>query len=442
MRAVLASAWIGAAFVYLSAPTSIYQSVIVLVIWSAATVAIVRWSIPGWIVAAAALPVHAFAVARHPIGTDLWTYHMVGRVVTEHGNNPFSTTPEDVPGDPFTSRVNIAYLASPSAYGPAFVAICVAVAFVSGENAAVARTTWQLIGVASVAVACLILRREGVEWSAVAAFALCPVTVVELVHLAHNDAVIGLLVLAGVVASRRDRHHLAAVILVIGALVKAPAAVALVVLIAHLASRGERRTALRCAGLSIAVALAAILPFGVNAVVDAMRSSGSATNATSIWNLVDGDWRAFSIDPTGTIAGDDNLFVTVAAVLLSIAIAVLLAWLHRDTTVEGAMTIALLATVVVSVYPSVWYFGWLLPLVPFLARAERVVVIAVICGYQVVTQMYLFPLAGALSGRTEPDLIDSLAAPALGLYSLAALASIVWLTMRRRTRLSPTTSTA
>ena len=71
------------------------------------------------VVAAGALLVVAVVIA--PVGHDIWSYAMYGRIVSVHHASPYTHVPADYPHDPLLHLVG--WRRTPSVYGPGFVGL-------------------------------------------------------------------------------------------------------------------------------------------------------------------------------------------------------------------------------------------------------------------------------------------------------------------------------
>lgn len=319
----------------------------------------------------------AVAVCAQPMGTDLWAYQMYGRIVVEHHENPYLLTPSEFPDDPVLRYMGTPWSGVRAEYGPVLVATAAAVAAVTGTSELRGRLAWQgLCGAAVFATMVLIWRRTK-NPAAVAAIGLNPIALYELVHLAHNDALIGLAVTGATVAARKDRQVVAALLLTTGALIKAPVGLALVALLIWVLIRRGLPSAVRAAAAAALFAVAAILAAGGSEVVEPMLGARGRTNAFTLWNLVRGGADIFTGNGSHElpfIAGSTLATAAMAlAVVFAVGLTVIRSW--RPTRAEWSDTqpadwpdpspvvfAALLSWLLLSLYTSPWSFGWILPL--------------------------------------------------------------------------------
>jgi hypothetical protein len=131
--------------VYLVVDLSIYRSLVLLTVISALHLLLskVQWS--RWFLLGVFFPLAIVAISQVPNGTDLWIYHSHGRIVVEHGDNPYVAVPDDYPNDVVTQRVLPMYRSEPSIYGPVFVVGAGGIAAVVGDSETGGRLAWQII---------------------------------------------------------------------------------------------------------------------------------------------------------------------------------------------------------------------------------------------------------------------------------------------------------
>ncbi len=186
----------------------------------------------------------------------------------------------------------------------------------------------------------LVLRRLDAPSERIFLVGASPVVVYLLINQAHNDVFVGLLLLVSVACAGRRRPLLAATALTFAALIKAPAGIALLVYLAWLAVRGERRTVIRSASLSLVVGIALTAPFGIRAVLGPLADGGGTTNATSIWNFVRGDALTFLWRPERSVETVADRWVSFSGIVIPVVIALWATWRCRHRPVHEPMTIA------------------------------------------------------------------------------------------------------
>lgn len=405
--------------VYISVDLSVHRSIIVLALWSVALVAL-RGTMSPRLVALVVVVLGACAIVEVPYGTDLWFYQAYGRIVEEYHSNPYVVAPGAFVGDPVIDRTADFYRDTGSVYGPVFVAGATAVSFVSGTGELVGRLAWQGLSFVAVIGLTILLRRLSVPWEKVFLVAASPVVVYLLINQAHNDVFVGLFILSGVALAGHRQPLLASVAFMLAALIKAPAGIALLTYFVWLAARGERREVLRSASLSVVLGLIATAPFGIRAVFRALTDGGGTTNATSIWNFVRGDALTFIWRPERSVETTAGTWVSLLGIVIPVVIAVWAAWRLRDSPVHEPLTIALLAWVVFSLYPSVWLSAWFVALAGLWGSRKCRLLIVCSSLLLVTSQSWLMPVA-AIVDRGSYGLVERSAAALLGISTLAGL---------------------
>jgi hypothetical protein len=308
--------------------------------------------------------VAGFALAGPLLSLDVFSYITYARLGAEHGLNPYESAPADLPSDPAASRVDDWRFAV-SVYGPAFTLASYPLGLV-GVSAAL----WILKGVTALAVLaiCALTARvaaaRGVRPATAAAFVgLNPLVLVHVIGGAHNDALMALVVLGGVVATLAGREALGGAALVTGAAVKASGAFA-----APFALVGtSRRRRLIGAGLAAAalIALATLASFGGEAA-EALGLAGGNQAKTSYWSVPSTVARL-----TG-IGVDPVRFAFLAA--FAALVVWLLVWTARGGDWVRAAGWAVLGLLVATAWLVPWYVIWVLPFAaiardPWLAAA-------------------------------------------------------------------------
>lgn len=397
----------------------------VLALWSIAVFAI-RGSLKGVVVVAAIGVLGTIAVAEVPHGTDLWAYQSYGRIIEEYHANPYLTVPADIPGDPVLDRVIDMYRNGGSLYGPAFVLGAAVISAISGTGFDAGRLAWQSTSLAAAIGILILLRRRGVPWDRVLMVGISPVVAYLLIHQAHNDVLVGLLMVLGVSLAASQRQVWCAVAFSLAALVKAPAAITLIVYGVWLLARGDRRGIWRVSLTSLVLGATAVAPFGFRAVVEPLTRESGKVNATSIWNLVRGDAMTFIWRPVRSIETPAGAWLTTIALVIPVLLAVTAAWRMRMRPLHEPLTVALVAWVVFSLYPSVWMCGWFVALAALWdSRTSRILI-----GFSslslVTSQAWLLPVA-ALVERGSYGLVERSAALLLGLSTVAGLALLTFL---------------
>lgn len=201
---------------------------------------------------------------------DVYSYAIQGRIVAVHHRNPYVATPADLPTDPLFPYVGPKWADTPSVYGPLWVQISAALARVAPDIPGQILAFRLLAAVASLATLALVAhlaqrlapRRRAF---ALAAFGLNPVVLFQSVGSGHNDLLVALAVAGALALLATGRRLAATSALALGALVKATAAVPLLLALVVVAARAPRRRRLRAlaphVGLAAGIGLALAEPF-------------------------------------------------------------------------------------------------------------------------------------------------------------------------------------
>lgn len=339
---------------------------------------------------AASVALTTVAVVAPPTESrDVWSYAFYGRVALEYRDSPYTTAPDDHPEDPYYERIGPRWRDSPSMYGPAFVGVSVVVMAVAGTHADVARVLFQLLAAAAVLAALVLVAHATRSAAAVAALGLNPLIAYSVVNSGHNDAIIGLCVLAAVLLAMRDRDVAAALVLAVAALVKLPVIVALPAFALWIwYRRGVHRAAVAGAA-GVAVVLGGLFAAGGVDVVDALSDARDRLSWASIWQMLrPGAWDGFFTLAQRTAEPLPSATATAAAG----ATVVLAGWLvytrRRDSTPILVIGAALAAYLLAAAYVLPWYAAWVLPVLALRWRSGLSVLVAVLAAWWSVAYQY------------------------------------------------------
>jgi alpha-1,6-mannosyltransferase len=315
---------------------------------------------------------------------DIFSYLAQGGLPLA-GFDPYAVGPEAMPGI-FADNVHYFWQDTPAPYGPLFILIAKAVAWVTGDTI--------ILGVVLMRLALLpgllmfvwalpeLTRRLGGRvsvalWVAVAN----PVMVIHMVGGGHNDLlVVGLLAAGSLVALRGG--HVAGIALVTGAMaVKASAAIALPFLVlvwaAHMSGSQRVRIAKAIAaggGVFVAVFAACTFAAGVGlGWLPALSAPSMIVNWMSLPTAV-GEFTHSLISVLVNVPKQP--FINVARVLggiLLVYIAVRQWWAARDGGPDAVRRagVVLLATAVLSPAMLPWYVSWGMALLAAAAWSVR-----------------------------------------------------------------------
>jgi hypothetical protein len=312
-----------------------------------------RWAIAG-IVA-----VHAvFLLAPPLLSGDVFSYLQYARVGTVHGLNPYADAPKRVAGDLAYQFASEHRITSP--YGPLWTFVSdAAVPFGVKGGLWALKALAMLASLGIVALVWRGVRRAGGDPVGPALLVgLNPLVVLYAVGGAHNDLLMMLLAVGGVVLLTEPalpRPALAGAALAAAAAVKASAA--LLVPFALVGTRGERRRRALAGMLAAAavVLLAAMLAFGVDALnlVDVLGTEQQRRALNSVPRAVSRGLGSHGLSEGVRLA----FAVGFGAVALA-----LLVWVRRGAdwvTAAGWATLALLLS---TAWLMPWYGAWLMPL--------------------------------------------------------------------------------
>src|SRR5437764_4341 len=297
---------------------------------------------------------------------DIWAHVMYGRIVSVHHANPYVHVPADYPSDPTVARMAPAYRHTPSVYGPAFTAVSAAGTAVAGDSPLAQRLFFQFLSGLAVMLALLLLVRRGADTGAIAFIGLNPV-VIAIVAGGHDDLLVGVAVLAGVVAARDRRAVWTGVLLGVAVLVKVAAALALVAVAAWMAARVGRWAAARAAATGAGVVAVGYALAGGSAALAPLRTASSWHSKASLWTFPS-SWIERSV--LGLHGTHAHLLGTAAVVAVVIAAAVVVASRVRDLDPAVAAGGVILVYLLLAAYVLPWYAGWGLPVLAVAWRSR------------------------------------------------------------------------
>jgi hypothetical protein len=313
---------------------------------------------------------------------DVYSYIAYGRIAGLHGANPYVRTPIEFPADPILSFVGHTWVDTPAVYGPLFTELSsVLTRAVRSIPALVAmfRAIAVAASLGTVAVIAWTVRRERPERAAfaVAVFALNPVVLFQSVGGGHNDLLLALAVASAFALVRADRTLLSVVVLTLGTLVKASAALPLLLVIVWVVARrpsGQRlRAALGHGGLAAAIAGIAALPFLQTTdpslgMFELAGHEGWLAPSRLVRRFLD----FVSLDTLGVLA---RIAFPAVLVICVVAIARRVARTSAATELGAAWAWSLILLMLLGPVLLPWYVAWSLPLAWLLPRGPRAVLI-------------------------------------------------------------------
>jgi hypothetical protein len=293
---------------------------------------------------------------------DVYSYLAQGAMVRD-GLDAYKFGPSAL-GGPLAADVPAIWQDTPAPYGPVFLRTAAAVVNLTGDHAVAGVLALRLVALAGAAlvVLCLpgIAARFGVPPQRALWFgALNPLLLLHLVAGVHNDALMVGLMAAGLLAAVRNRPMIATALIVAAALIKAPAALALLaVVVLTPGIRAWLRAALGAAVALVTLQLASGLGLGW---IGALRTPTSVRNGLS-----------FSTD-LGMLVAEAGLPDAMQAIRTVAAVAgcLVAGWaLLRAPNPVAGLGLALSAIVLCGPVVHPWYLMW--PIVPLAAGLQQV----------------------------------------------------------------------
>jgi hypothetical protein len=321
------------------------------------------------------------------VSRDVYSYIAYGAIAAIHHANPYVQTPVDFPHDAVAALVGPKWFATPAVYGPLFTAYAAAVVrLVHGLVAQIQvfRVTATVASLATVAVVATSARRAWPARAAfaVAAFGLNPVVLFQSVASGHNDLLVALAVASAFAFVLADHELPAVVALTLGTLVKATAALPLLLLIVWCVARapaGRRaRALLSRGGLAVAIGAAFAAPFlqlhdPTLGMLELAGHEGWLAPSRLFRRLLD----AVSGDTLGVAARIAFAAALVAAMGLLIRAVWRAGTEDRSSALElgGAWLWSLLVLMLLGPVLLPWYVTWALPLAWLAPRVPRLVLV-------------------------------------------------------------------
>jgi alpha-1,6-mannosyltransferase len=313
---------------------------------------------------------------------DVYSYVAYGRIAGLHGANPYVRTPIEFAADPVLSLVGHKWVDTPAVYGPLFTGLSSVLTRAVRSIPALVSMFRAMAVAASLATLALIawtVRRERPERAAFAAtaFALNPVVLFQSVGGGHNDLLLALAVATAFALMCADRTLLAVVALTLGTLVKASAALPLLLLIVWVVARrppGQRlRAALGHGGLAAAIAAVVALPYLQTTdpslgMFELAGHEGWLAPSRLVRRFLD----FVSFDTLGVVA---RIAFPAALAVCVVALARRVARSASGSELGAAWGWSLVLLMLLGPVLLPWYVAWSLPLAWLLPRVPRAVLI-------------------------------------------------------------------
>ena len=353
----------------------------------------------------------AVALAVPPRNShDLWSYVMYGRTVSVHHASPYLHAPIAYRHDAFLSHVGSGWQNTKSVYGPLFTGVSSVLTRIAGSSELRARLAFQGLATFGVVAALVLIWRTTRSAGALVFVGLHPAVVTAIVNGGHNDALVGLAVMAGVLLAARRRWAGSGLVLGLGLLVKASTGIGLLG-VAVWTFRRSRRGALTLVAAALATSAIGYAPAGFHALLTVGRAGNGNTRA-SPW------------DPISSLLHPSTALMVLVVMLFAAAAA----WSCRDARRPATATLVPMAAYLIAgVYVLPWYSAWALPTAALELRSRLALLVGLHAAFLVAVYEYELPAHPRLTGAAA--VVRSIV---LQLGSWSALLVLVALLLRAR----------
>ncbi|MBL8775464.1 MAG: DUF2029 domain-containing protein [Acidimicrobiales bacterium] len=369
----------------------------------------------------------AVAVVVPPLESrDLWAYAMYGRILGVHHVSPYTNLPADFAGDPLLSSMDTQWQHTPSVYGPWFASLSAIGGALVGESLLGARLFFQGLAAAAVAGVLVLLHRRKVAVAGLVCVALNPLIIVSVVNSGHNDALVGLALLAGVLLAIDRRPAWAGVAFAAAVLVKLAVVLAVVAAVVWLWRRQGLRSMLAASWVFALLVLGSLAAFGGGEAIAPLQRAQLNQTASSIWHAPRDALIDHRVDdgvaPEEAERDARELIskLAQAAVAVGCVVVVLRRW--RDPELATLVGAVLLTYAVVGANFLPWYWAWGLPVLALVARS-RLTWVALAQGALI--EIAMFPVAVGAGGPSALEHLQAwgrdVALPVLEMLVLVAL---------------------
>jgi hypothetical protein len=336
------------------------------------------------------------------VSRDVYSYAAYGTIAGIHHANPYVQTPGAFPGDPIVALVGPKWLTSPAVYGPMFTTFAGwLVRVVRGIPSQVGafRSVSALASLATLAVVAWTTRRRAPRRAAfaVAVFGLNPVVLFQSVASGHNDLLVALAVAGAFALVVSGRDSLAVVALSLGTLVKASAALPLLLLLVWIVARRPAGLRLRAAVVNGAIAIGIGLAFALPYLQTQDPTLGMAELAGHEGWLAPSRFLHRLLDAaSGHTLGFLARFVFAAALIAVTWSLARRVWRRPRSDIGSAWAWSLLSLTLLGPVLLPWYVTWTLPLawlLPALPRRALLATSTALAVSQWVAESTRFPAA-------------------------------------------------
>ncbi len=327
------------------------------------------------VVAPSVILLGAFTLMYPTNAIDVYIYAARSRLLTEYGQNPNSTLPEqywDI--DPYMRYASREWADNTSPYGPLWNLIAAPVTALSGDNIGLAVIGFKLVSViATVIIAWLIydaVRTLSPEWALPAALFWLwnPLVLWDGIGNAHNDVTLMLPVVAALWAWVKRRDNLVLPLLIASLLVKYVTVILIPIAIIALWRRNpdwSRRAEglLWTLGSAVALLSVSLYPFyDLEAIRDSAQEQGIRVSSSLAWWVMAtaGRWGFTGVDAEST----RNTAYAIA--IVGIGVCAALVWQRPDRLLRVVFETMFIFMLVASTNQRGWYVIWLVPLAAIL----------------------------------------------------------------------------
>jgi alpha-1,6-mannosyltransferase len=326
-----------------------------------------------------------FLLAPPLLSQDVFSYLAYARLEVLHDLNPYTHSPDAVPGDAVFGFAGSKD--ATSAYGPLFTLATLPLAKLGIPGA-----FWTLkvvtaaatLGIVALCWACARRLRADPVF-AIMAVGLNPLVLVHVVGGAHNDALVMLCVMAGVLAALSAQAVPAGALAAGGAAVKASGAIAGPFMLIGVRDRG--RFLLGAIAAVAVVAIGAVAAFGSKAL-EAFVLIGQNQERTTRWSvpqkLADGIGSITGGDPASIV--HFTRAVLVVGLVTAVVFLVRRAWIERDDPRAWVLAAgwATLAVLVATAWLVPWYAIWVVPFAAIARSRALMAATVMLCAYMLV----------------------------------------------------------
>jgi glycosyl transferase family 87 len=295
---------------------------------------------------------------------DVWAYSIYGRILSVHHDSPYTHPPYRYKSDPYYRPAEKGYSTLRDVYGPVFTGLAGGIMLVSGRHLLVARLLWQGLAAFALIGALVLLWRRTKDPVALAFLGLNPMVAASIVNGGHNDALVGLGILAGAVAAP-SHPLLAGLILGAAASIKVVALIPLGALVLWTWYRKGLRPGVIMAGTGIGTVVAGYLIAGGLATLTPLHRASLLSVRHSIWNRprhwIIRTLQLSGLDrPTALHRAAGRIAILGMIAVGVITALVILTRFFRDRAEHLAGT-SLVPYLFAAPYVLPWYPGWVLP---------------------------------------------------------------------------------